>query len=61
MDLIFTWNYSQDLTFTLAAGWLWDNEVHFDMDFYAPYIHDGPINRIHDDAGILILGTTLRF
>lgn len=61
LDLIFTWNYSQDLTFTLAAGWLWDNEVHFDMDFYSPFIHDGPINRLHDDAGMVILGTTLRF
>jgi hypothetical protein len=61
LDVIFTWNYSQDLSFQLGAGWLWGNETFQDLDTYSYLWTESPLVNIKDHAGILNLSTTLKF
>lgn len=61
VDLIFNWNYSQDLSFMLGFGFLWGSEFFEDLDDYAYLIHHGPLVDIEDHASIINLSTTLRF
>lgn len=61
LDLIFTWNYSQDLSFSMGFGWLWDSEVFADLDRYAYLWHTSPILGVDDHAFLFNLNTVLRF
>jgi hypothetical protein len=61
LDVIFTWNYSKDLTFELGSAWLWDSEFFSDLDDYAYLIHQGPLADIKDNASMFFMSATLDF
>ena len=61
VDLLFDWNYSQDLTFTLGAAWMWDSEYFSDLDDYAYLIGKGPLVNIEDNAQMVFLRSVLNF